>query len=443
MVRNAILEGRPHKVVPMVMLVEGVAHGSQGPILYTRNEIAKAPRLWDHKPIVRYHPERDGHGVSACNAEVLNAQKVGIILNSKVDNKGPGGLTRLTAEAWLDVGRVNEVDSRIAKTIHNQKVMEVSTGLFMDIVPVEHGVFNGKEYEGMARNFIPDHLAILPDRKGACSVADGAGLIRNEAWVIYPIDEDGDGEEDKVLDDMDEDNEIDQKNKGKVLGNAREDQDGYDDDESHGPSGEDAKVAASSVGVSKTNPVNRMKRGKGNKREQKISVLEQWETSKAKYRYIVKNDMSSNDLRDALQAAIKERFGKKVTQDGKDITPYYWVQDVFRKFFIYSVNNVSYRLSYSVDEDDMIVLGREAPVECVRVTQYKNKKTGEVLNELVGNFIRPAGKGKFKVVSHTGKDLTKPMSKAGAEKRLAQIEYFKHTKNESSKEKYKWCVSNL
>lgn len=35
--------------------------------------------------------------------------------------------------------------------------------------------------DAVARNHRPDHLAILPDQVGACSLADGAGLIRN-AW---------------------------------------------------------------------------------------------------------------------------------------------------------------------------------------------------------------------------------------------------------------------
>jgi hypothetical protein len=39
--------------------------------------------------------------------------------------------------------------------------------------------------------------------------------------------------------------------------------------------------------------------------------------------------------------------------------------------------------------------------------------------------IRKTSKG-YVVKSHSGKNLSKPMSKAGAKKRLAQIEYFKH-----------------
>jgi len=43
-------------------------------------------------------------------------------------------------------------------------------------------------------------------------------------------------------------------------------------------------------------------------------------------------------------------------------------------------------------------------------------------------MIRSVGGGKYKVFSHKGKVLSKPMSKAAAHRRLAEIEYFKKHK---------------
>lgn len=43
-------------------------------------------------------------------------------------------------------------------------------------------------------------------------------------------------------------------------------------------------------------------------------------------------------------------------------------------------------------------------------------------------MIVPVGKGKYVVKSSKGKNLSKPVSKEQAEKRLAQVEYFKHAK---------------
>jgi len=42
--------------------------------------------------------------------------------------------------------------------------------------------------------------------------------------------------------------------------------------------------------------------------------------------------------------------------------------------------------------------------------------------------IRKTLAGKYKVYSESGKPLSKPTSKAGAVKRLRQVEYFKHKK---------------
>lgn len=42
--------------------------------------------------------------------------------------------------------------------------------------------------------------------------------------------------------------------------------------------------------------------------------------------------------------------------------------------------------------------------------------------------IKPAGKGKYVLVSHTGKRLTKPTTKKNALKRERQIQFFKNNK---------------
>jgi len=174
MVRNATLEGRDYLVVPMVMLVEGVLNGSNGSLYYPAEELAKVPQVWNHKPVVVYHPQMNGKALSACDPEILESHKVGIILNTTFDGK------RLKAEAWLEPSRLAVVDNRIQTALDNGSMMEVSTGLFTENEEVS-GNFNGEDYTSIARNYRPDHLAILPDQIGACSIADGAGLLRTNA----------------------------------------------------------------------------------------------------------------------------------------------------------------------------------------------------------------------------------------------------------------------
>lgn len=173
-IRWDTLEDKDYMVVPMVMLTEGVHRGSSGPLLYSSEELAKFPESWNHKPIVVYHPEKNGQGISACDPVVLNSRKIGLILNTRWKGK------RLQAEAWLDPERVKKVDNRIQEALEKGEMVELSTGLYTEN-EMEPGDWNGEEYTAIARNFRPDHLAILPDQKGACSIEDGAGLLRNEA----------------------------------------------------------------------------------------------------------------------------------------------------------------------------------------------------------------------------------------------------------------------
>lgn len=171
LVRNDVLEGEECFVVPMVMLCEGVLNGSRGPLFYGRKEIAKATPTWNQRPIVVYHPERNGVGISASEKEVLETRRVGVTMNSAFDKKP----NKLRSEAWLYKRRLDIVDERVAEAVRNNALMEVSTGLFVD-TDGKAGEWKGIAYNGSAINHRPDHLALLPDMVGACSIADGAGL---------------------------------------------------------------------------------------------------------------------------------------------------------------------------------------------------------------------------------------------------------------------------
>lgn len=175
--RFETLEGREHIVVPMVMMTEGVHHGSGGAYLYNKEELSKTPQSWNYKPVVVYHPEKNGRGISACDPTVINSRKIGVIMNTRFDTNQ----NRLVAEAWVEKSRADEVDDRIMAAVERNEMMELSTGVFVDLDKSDSGEWNGEQYVGVARNFRADHLAVLPDKIGACSIADGAGFLRNAA----------------------------------------------------------------------------------------------------------------------------------------------------------------------------------------------------------------------------------------------------------------------
>ncbi len=169
--RNETLHGKNYLVAPAIMIVEGVLDGSQGPLLYPAEELSKSVPLWNMKPAVLYHPEKNGTGITACSPEVLNTRGLGIMMNTRMDGN------QLKTEVWLDMEQVEKVDKRVLEAVENNKVMELSTGLLTDNEMTE-GEWNDVHYDAIARNYRPDHLAILPDQKGACSIDDGAGFLR-------------------------------------------------------------------------------------------------------------------------------------------------------------------------------------------------------------------------------------------------------------------------
>jgi len=177
--RYETLEGKEYLVVPCVMMTEGVHYGSMGPLYYPQEELSKTPAIWNGKPVVVYHPQFNGQSISACDPDVFETQKIGQLFNTRWEDG------KLKTECWIDEEKANQVDDRVMNAILSGQMMEVSTGLFTDNEVVE-GEWNGEQFEAIARNYRPDHLAILPDQRGACSIDDGAGLLRNQAEENTP-----------------------------------------------------------------------------------------------------------------------------------------------------------------------------------------------------------------------------------------------------------------
>ncbi len=170
-VREAVLRGRPHLVAPLSLIVPGVLNGSKGGLLYTQEELGRNPGAWNEIPIVVYHPQVDGRDVSASTDGVLETQGVGVVLHASSNGK-------LVAEGWFDIENTRRIDPRVLNALEQGLTMEVSTGLFLDSEKAPDGAtHNGTPFAFVARNFRPDHLAVLPDQTGACSVQDGCGLM--------------------------------------------------------------------------------------------------------------------------------------------------------------------------------------------------------------------------------------------------------------------------
>lgn len=169
-VKHVEMDGVKYVSVPMVMILEGVHNGNNGPIFYPEAELKKTPSMWNMKPIVVRHPDE---GDTATTPEVVEKQGVGIVMNTRWENG------KLKAEAWINKDKADKVDQRVLNAVINGNPMEVSTGMYAECAAGE-GKWKDEAYIGTACGIRADHLAILPDCKGACSLADGAGLLMNE-----------------------------------------------------------------------------------------------------------------------------------------------------------------------------------------------------------------------------------------------------------------------
>lgn len=163
------LDGKSYLTGSVVMAKEMVMNG----LMYSKEELKRAVPGWNGRPVTVGHPKSDdGAFITANDPKVLDETQIGFIFDAyyrDTDNK-------LTANVWLDASKLDKFPD-VREAIANEKMLEVSTGLFLDLV-TEEGVHNGKKYKGKAVNHLPDHLALLPNEVGACSVADGAGFPR-------------------------------------------------------------------------------------------------------------------------------------------------------------------------------------------------------------------------------------------------------------------------
>jgi hypothetical protein len=179
-VREATLNGRSYLVAPASLIVPGILNGSKGALLYPPEEVRNNYTSWNHTPLVAYHPTLNGEHVSARDPDILDKQGIGVFLKANI--AGTNGSTgKLVGECWFDVEATKRVDNRIYKNLIAGIPIELSTGLFTDNerAPLNAN-WKGKPYDYIARNYRPDHVAILPDQVGACSINDGCGVMVNK-----------------------------------------------------------------------------------------------------------------------------------------------------------------------------------------------------------------------------------------------------------------------
>lgn len=167
---RAMLDGQEHMVVPVIGIREGVLNN----IFYSAEELIIFANAWNGVPVPVTHPKDvDGNFITANSPAIEETHNIGRFYNVNFDASSK----TLKGELWVNILKATTLghEALLTRLDAGEKI-NISTGLWTNTV-AKRGVYNGKGYDSIATNIRPDHLAILPDEKGACSVEDGCGTF--------------------------------------------------------------------------------------------------------------------------------------------------------------------------------------------------------------------------------------------------------------------------
>ena len=168
--RREMLDNSEHLVVPAIAIKEGVLNN----IFYPASELESFVETWNGVPVPVNHPMKGDVPVTANSVEVEKTSNIGRFYNVFFDKES----SSIKGEIWLNISKAESLGfSEIIESLEKGDVMEVSTGL-LAFTRSEKGEFNNTAYDAVIESIRPDHLALLPNEKGACSVEDGCGAMR-------------------------------------------------------------------------------------------------------------------------------------------------------------------------------------------------------------------------------------------------------------------------
>jgi hypothetical protein len=306
-VRNEILDGKSYLVAPVVLLADGVHHGTGGAVYYPPDVLESYVETWNGVPLPVEHPvSKTGDPLSANSPEVENKQNIGRLYGVYYDS----GNKKIRGEVWIDVDKAGKVQPAVLSLIRNGGHLEVSTGMYFTTDNTS-GKWNGEAFDGTVVDMRPDHLALLPNDEGACNWADGCGVRNNKSErAVIEFD--------------------------------------------------DAELAKLNTSIGES--LENVDKDKG-------SPLLNWlvENVKGIFRKIWHNEMSHDDVRDAVRAALKDSI------PGKD---YIWVKEMFDSNVIYEISDMDggseqmWKRSYSIDKGSGKVTLGDDTVEVKEETKY-------------------------------------------------------------------------
>lgn len=162
-------QGRSDEKIELAAVI--ALPGYMNGLYYSSNTLEESAKKWKDIPVIVYHVKDSSGkdiGLDTLSTNDRNNRIIGHISNCNYSSVKNGLVCRLI----INKDKCQKTDNLATYDLLANSVdpVPVSTGLYSDRVINQNHVVEVKDIE-------PDHLAILPDIDGACSVSRGCGTM--------------------------------------------------------------------------------------------------------------------------------------------------------------------------------------------------------------------------------------------------------------------------
>ena len=173
--RRETLSGTEYVVTPITLLkpmnLNVPANWGTNEAYLPEQEAKESIPSWNGTPLTLNHPSQGGTGASANSPEMHAKTVLGRVFNAEWDSGA------VQAEAWFDEAKIRDMGGMAENALERVlqgDVVEVSTGYRASRLP--SGTYDGESRNAVQGNLKPDHVAVLPNKQGKCSVDAGCGV---------------------------------------------------------------------------------------------------------------------------------------------------------------------------------------------------------------------------------------------------------------------------
>lgn len=167
--KNIVRAGRDFLVFPAILAKVGVMNNK----MYTKEFLDGTAKDWNGVKVSVSHPKIRGIETSVNKSpDIADMYVIGEVYNARFEDD------KLKADIYIDKDLAIEKGyDALIERIENKESIDVSTGFRDATVQYFVGTHNNKSYDTILKTAKTDHLAILPNENGACSLKDGCGTM--------------------------------------------------------------------------------------------------------------------------------------------------------------------------------------------------------------------------------------------------------------------------